>query len=153
MARNPKVGKKTSQGRRPKPGAGGGRPRGGRPKFCIFCREHVTWVDYKDIDVLRRFVSDRGRIKARGTTGTCAQHQRDVATAVKTARELALMPYAVRTAAGDARGGRGGFRRGGRPSGEDRAEASEDSPNEAEVADGSDQPETEDTEDTAAPTA
>jgi ribosomal protein S18 len=113
MARNPKVGKKKSQDRRPKPSAGGSRPRRGRPKVCIFCSEHATWVDYKDVGLLRRFINDRGRIKARGATGTCAQHQRDVATAIKTARELALLPYAVRTAAAtDSRGGRGGDRRG-----------------------------------------
>lgn len=120
MARNPKVSKKSSQDRRPKTNAAGGRPRRGRPKVCVFCREHATWVDYKDITLLRRFMNDRGRIKSRGATGTCAQHQRDVAVAVKTARELALVPYAVRTMASDARGGRGGGgRRGdGGPTGE-----------------------------------
>lgn len=112
MARNPKVTKK-NQDRRPRPAAAGGRPRRGRPKVCLFCSEHATWVDYKDVSLLRRFVNDRGRIKARGATGTCAQHQRDVAVAVKTARELALLPYTVRTAATDTRGGRGGGRRDG----------------------------------------
>lgn len=111
MPRNPKVGKK-SQDRRPPANAPGGRPRRGRPKICIFCSEHATWVDYKDVALLKRFVNDRGRIKARSATGTCAQHQRDVATAVKTAREMALLPYAVRTMASDSRGGRGGDRRG-----------------------------------------
>lgn len=128
MPRNPKVGKK-SQDRRPKASAPGGRPRRGRPKVCIFCSEHATWVDYKDVNLLRRFINDRGRIKARGATGTCAQHQRDVATAVKTARELALLPYAVRTMASESRGGRGGDRRrgGGGPTAEDgsRGEAPE----------------------------
>jgi hypothetical protein len=61
---------------------------------------------------LRRFVNDRGRIKARGATGTCAQHQRDVAVAVKTARELVLLPYVVRTLAVDKGDRRGGPRRG-----------------------------------------
>lgn len=114
MARNPKAtNKKKSHDRRSKPTApGGGRPRRGRPKVCLFCREHATWVDYKEIDLLRRFINDRGRIKARGATGTCAQHQRDVATAVKTARELALLPYAVRIVGSESRGGRGGERRG-----------------------------------------
>ncbi|MBV9661535.1 MAG: 30S ribosomal protein S18 [Acidimicrobiales bacterium] len=115
MARNPKPTKKAGQSRRPKPTAAGGRSRGGRPKVCVFCRAHATWVDYKDVDLLRRFVNDRGRIKARGVTGTCAQHQRDVANAIKTARELAMLPYAVRTAAIDSRGGRGGGRRGNGP--------------------------------------
>jgi small subunit ribosomal protein S18 len=50
-------------------------------------------VDYKDVSLLRRFISDRGKIRARRVTGTCTQHQRDVATAVKNAREMALLPY------------------------------------------------------------
>lgn len=113
MARNPKATNKKGHDRRSKPTAGGGgRPRRGRPKVCLFCREHATWVDYKEVDLLRRFINDRGRIKARGATGTCAQHQRDVATAVKTARELALLPYAVRIVGTESRGGRGGDRRG-----------------------------------------
>jgi small subunit ribosomal protein S18 len=112
VARNPKATKKDRQDRRPKPTSAGGRPRRGRPKVCIFCAGHATWVDYKDVALLRRFINDRGRIKSRGATGTCAQHQRDVATAVKTARELALLPYTVRTAATESRGSRGGDRRG-----------------------------------------
>jgi ribosomal protein S18 len=65
-------------------------------------------VDYKDVNTLRRYMNDRGRIRARGATGTCRQHQRDVAVAIKTARELALLPYSLRTAAtgpGERRGG------------------------------------------------
>jgi small subunit ribosomal protein S18 len=112
VARNPKVTKKNSQDRRPKPTGTGGRSRRGRPKICIFCAGRATWVDYKDVALLRRFINDRGRIKSRSATGTCAQHQRDVATAVKTARELALLPYTVRTAATESRGSRGGDRRG-----------------------------------------
>jgi small subunit ribosomal protein S18 len=65
-------------------------------KVCVFCRDRVTYVDYKDTTLLRRFVSDRGKIRARRVTGTCAQHQRDVATAVKNAREMALLPYSTR---------------------------------------------------------
>ena len=72
------------------------RPRG-KKKVCIFCKEHVTWVDYKDIQLLRRFMSDRGKIRSRRVTGNCAQHQRDVAVAIKTAREVALLPYTQRT--------------------------------------------------------
>ncbi|MCA1833958.1 MAG: 30S ribosomal protein S18 [Actinobacteria bacterium] len=53
-------------------------------------------MDYKDTQLLRRFISDRGKIRARRVTGTCAQHQRDVATAIKNAREMALLPYAAR---------------------------------------------------------
>ena len=92
--------------------------RRGKPKVCVFCRDHVTFVDYKDVNVLRRFISDRAKIKARRTTGTCLQHQRDVAVAIKTAREVALLPYTQRTvsdkAGREGRGGRGGPR-GPRP--------------------------------------
>lgn len=72
------------------------RPRG-KKKACIFCKDHVTWVDYKDMAILRRFVSDRGKIRSRRVSGNCTQHQRDVQVAVKTARELALLPYSQRT--------------------------------------------------------
>jgi small subunit ribosomal protein S18 len=88
--------------------------RRGKPKVCVFCRDHTTWVDYKDVNVLRRFISDRAKIKARRTTGTCTQHQREVAVAIKTARELALIPYTQRTVSDKAgRDGRGGGGRGG----------------------------------------
>jgi small subunit ribosomal protein S18 len=84
------------------------RPRG-KKKICIFCKDHVAWVDYKDINVLRRFMSDRGKIRSRRVTGNCAQHQRDVAVAIKTAREVALLPYTQRTVSerGPGRGPRG----------------------------------------------
>ena len=110
MARNGKVQKK----RKPAE-VKGGRVRRGRPKVCLFCTEHIEWVDYKDTALLRRFINDRGRIKARGATGTCAQHQRDVAVAIKTARELMLLPYVVRTLAADKGERRGGGPRRGRP--------------------------------------
>jgi ribosomal protein S18 len=61
----------------------------------VFCRDRVTHVDFKDVALLRRFISDRGKIRARRVTGTCVQHQRDVAAAVKNAREMALLPYAA----------------------------------------------------------
>src|SRR5437016_14566427 len=80
-----------------------------KKKVCIFCKDHIDWVDYKDVNLLRRFMSDRGKIRARRVSGNCAQHQRDVAVAIKTARELALLPYSQRTVAE-----RGGGRRGGR---------------------------------------
>ena len=67
-----------------------------KKKVCIFCRDKVDSVDYKDTSTLRRFVSDRGKIRARRVTGTCVQHQRDVASAVKNARELALLPFSSR---------------------------------------------------------
>jgi small subunit ribosomal protein S18 len=71
--------------------------RRGKKKVCIFCKEQVTWVDYKEIGLLRKFMSDRGKIRARRVSGNCSQHQSDVAMAIKTARELALLPYTQRT--------------------------------------------------------
>ena len=65
-------------------------------KVCIFCKERLDHVDYKDAAMLRKFVSERGKIRARRVTGNCAQHQRAVATAVKNAREMALLPYSSR---------------------------------------------------------
>ncbi len=65
-------------------------------KVCIFCRDKVDYVDFKDVQLLRKFVSDRGKIRARRVSGNCSQHQRDVASAVKNAREMALLPYSVR---------------------------------------------------------
>src|SRR5438874_2774676 len=83
-----------------------------KKKVCIFCKEKLDWVDYKDVNLLRRFMSDRGKIRARRVSGNCAQHQREVALAIKTARELALLPYTQRTVS--ERGpGRGGPGRGG----------------------------------------
>jgi small subunit ribosomal protein S18 len=82
----------------------------------VFCKDRVDWVDYKDVNLLRRFMSDRGKIRARRVTGNCAQHQRDVAIAIKTARELALLPYTQRTMSerGPGRGRGGGGDRGPR---------------------------------------
>lgn len=82
----------------------------------MFCASHVDWVDYKDVNTLRRLMSDRGKIKARRVTGTCRQHQRDVAIAIKTARELALLPYALSPSAAD-KPRRGGGGRDGRSGG------------------------------------
>jgi small subunit ribosomal protein S18 len=65
-------------------------------KVCIFCKDRIEYVDYKDVMTLRKFVSERGKIRARRVTGNCAQHQRDVAVAVKNAREMALLPYSSR---------------------------------------------------------
>lgn len=70
--------------------------RKGRKKYCQFCADQVSYIDYKDISLLRKFMSDRGKIRARRVTGNCSQHQRLVATAVKNAREMALLPYSTR---------------------------------------------------------
>jgi small subunit ribosomal protein S18 len=85
-----------------------------KKKICIFCKDHIEWVDYKDVNLLRRFMSDRGKIRARRVSGNCSQHQRDVAVAIKTARELALLPYTQRSTT---EGGRGGGRGRGRDMG------------------------------------
>lgn len=67
--------------------------RGGRTRrTCWFC-ENNRESDYKDVDVLRRFITDRGKILPRRTTATCAKHQRSLATAIKRARHLALLPF------------------------------------------------------------
>jgi small subunit ribosomal protein S18 len=75
------------------------RRRGGpaaspiRKKNCWFCRQKIDEVDYKDANQLRRYVSEKGKIRSRRITGACRRHQRQVAVAVKRAREMALLPY------------------------------------------------------------
>src|SRR5271167_1401125 len=95
-----------------------------KKKICIFCKEHATWVDYKDVNLLRKFMSDRGKIRARRVSGNCAQHQRDVAVAIKTSRELALLPFTQRTTS-ERPGGRGAGRGGGGGRGAPRTESPE----------------------------
>ena len=72
---------------------GGGR-YAPRRRFCSFCTNNVVEIDYKDISMLRGYISDRGKIEPRRRTGTCARHQRVLAMAIKRARHLALLPYA-----------------------------------------------------------
>jgi len=62
-------------------------------KVCVFCKDKIKYVDYKDTALLRKFISDRGKIRARRVTGVTVQQQRDIAKAVKNAREMALLPY------------------------------------------------------------
>ena len=64
-----------------------------KKKVCAFCTDTAQAIDYKDTGLLRKFVSDRNKIRARRVSGNCRQHQRDVAVAVKNAREVALLPY------------------------------------------------------------
>ncbi len=75
----------------------GGRYAGRRytshPKICQFCADKNTTIDYKQVDMLRRFVTEEGKIRPRRQTGTCARHQRELAQAIKRARHLALLPY------------------------------------------------------------
>jgi small subunit ribosomal protein S18 len=70
-----------------------GAPGGGRRKPCPFCRDKVDRVDYKDLAALRRAISDKGKIRSSRVTGACRRHQSQLATAVKRARELGLLPY------------------------------------------------------------
>ena len=65
----------------------------GRRKSCHFCKDKVAEVDYKNINQLRRYISEKGKIRSRRITGACRRHQRQVAVAVKRAREMALLPY------------------------------------------------------------
>lgn len=64
-----------------------------KKKVCGFCKDKATYVDYKDTTLLRKFISDRGKIRARRVTGVSTQQQREIAKAVKNAREMALLPY------------------------------------------------------------
>ena len=64
-----------------------------KKKACTFCRDKVGEIDYKDTNLLRKYISDRGKIRARRVTGNCTQHQRDIAVAIKNAREMAMLPY------------------------------------------------------------
>lgn len=65
----------------------------GRRKSCHFCREKIDQIDYKNTAQLRRYISEKGKIRSRRITGACRRHQLQVATAVKRAREMALLPY------------------------------------------------------------
>lgn len=82
-----------------------------KKKPCALCRDRIDWVDYKDLPLLRKYMSDRGKIRSRRVTGNCAQHQRALALAIKTARELVLLPYTQRTVT-ERPSGRGGQRDG-----------------------------------------
>lgn len=67
--------------------------RKGRKKVCAFCVDKVEQIDYKDMLKLRRYVSERAKILPRRVTGTCAHHQRELTTAIKRARHIALLPF------------------------------------------------------------
>ena len=64
-----------------------------RRRSCFFCKEKVEEVDYKNVNQLRRYISEKGKIRNRRVTGACRRHQRQVAVAIKRAREMALLPY------------------------------------------------------------
>ena len=64
-----------------------------RPRECQFCTEKGVYIDYKQVEVLRRYVSDDGKIRPRRQTGVCSKHQRALARAIKRARHIGLLPY------------------------------------------------------------
>jgi small subunit ribosomal protein S18 len=78
------------QPRRKRPGAPGGPIK---KRSCFFCKEKIEEIDYKNYNQLRRYVSEKGKIRSRRITGACRRHQRQVAVAIKRAREMALLPY------------------------------------------------------------
>ena len=90
-------------GERESRSVGAGAPRGGgmrrgskrRPKFCYYCVEKQEKVDYKDVEKLRKYISERGKIIPRRVTGNCAKHQRLLTEAIKRARYMALLPYSL----------------------------------------------------------
>ena len=96
------------------PSGPGGEPRGGRegqgqrrnrfvrtPRVCPFCKAKVKGIDFKQADQLRRYVTERGKIKARRKIGTCARHQRMLAIAIKRARHVALLPFTTQHVRGE----------------------------------------------------
>jgi len=78
-------------------GRGGMRRGGGkrRPKFCHYCVEKTEKVDYKDVEKLRKYISERGKIVPRRISGSCAKHQRQLTEAIKRARFMALLPFSL----------------------------------------------------------
>ncbi|MGN0369096.1 MAG: 30S ribosomal protein S18 [Butyrivibrio sp.] len=66
-----------------------------RKKVCVFCSDSTNVIDYKDVNKLKRYISERGKILPRRITGTCAKHQRAITVAVKRARHIALLPYTL----------------------------------------------------------
>ncbi|MBP3718554.1 MAG: 30S ribosomal protein S18 [Eubacterium sp.] len=71
------------------------RPTHRRRKVCVFCSDENQVIDYKDAALLRKYISERGKILPRRITGNCAKHQRELTVAVKRARQLALVPYVI----------------------------------------------------------
>jgi small subunit ribosomal protein S18 len=67
-----------------------------RRKFCRFCADKVSFIEYKDIKILRGYMTERGKILSRKVTGNCSVHQRELTTAVKRARNIALIPFMER---------------------------------------------------------
>ncbi len=70
---------------------GGGQRR--RKKVCYFCANHIDYIDFKDVELLKRYISEKGKILPRRVTGTCAKHQRTLTVAIKRARIMGLLPF------------------------------------------------------------
>ena len=92
----------TEYNNRPRRDAAGAKPRGGqrrqyrrRPQLCKFCANKTTQINYKEHELLKRFIKESGKIRSRRETGNCAGHQRMVSSAIKRARHMALLPFAV----------------------------------------------------------
>jgi len=81
-----------SEDKKPFDRQGGGRFFS-RPKFCQFCADKTLTIDYKKVDLLRKYITEEGTIRPRRQTGACAKHQRAVAAAIKQARQIALLPF------------------------------------------------------------
>jgi small subunit ribosomal protein S18 len=91
---------RTQQRKRP------GGPAGAiKRRNCFFCKEHIAEIDYKNVNQLRRYISEKGKIRSRRITGACRRHQVQVAQAVKRAREMALLPYVAEGTESSERGG------------------------------------------------
>lgn len=103
--------------------------RAPKKKVSILTQDRITYVDYKDVNLLRRFMSERAKIRSRRVTGNDVKQQREIAKAIRVAREMALLPYAVRQVTSRSKGGRGRDRgdRGDRPM-RDRDEARTEAP-------------------------
>jgi small subunit ribosomal protein S18 len=119
MARKPVRGKNKDNARRSK------------KKTSVLTQEKVEYVDYKDVNLLRRFMSDRAKIRARRVTGNDSQQQREVARAIKNAREMARLPYTTRVTT--QRGGRDRGERGDRPPRDERMPTPDSLPPGAEL--------------------
>jgi len=64
-----------------------------KKKFCKFCKDGVVWIDYKNVEMIEEYLTDRGKIVSQKITGTCAKHQKQLTSAIKILRNLALLPY------------------------------------------------------------
>jgi small subunit ribosomal protein S18 len=120
---------KTQAKRTPK-GKGKDAGRKFKKKISVLNSENIDYVDWKDVNLLRRFISDRAKVRARRVTGNDVQQQREIARAIKNAREMALIPYAnrVTTQRGGRRGDRDGDDRRERRDRPERGEAEAEAP-------------------------